>query len=148
MCKVLVKIKSGQGSFFDINSKEAKPVLPHRPYVVKKTAAVDMAVSSGLLTILRDSLPDYTTDEIWSKFYHSSKTEVSAINKLMKYKPSQTEEAPEGDENPEGNETPDGDENPDEGDENPEGNENPEGDENPEGNETPDGDEPKDSNPQ
>lgn len=114
MCKVLVKIKSGQGSFLDINSKEAKPVLPHRPYVVKKTTAVDMAVSSGLLTIIKDSLPDYTTDDVWKKFYNSSKTESSAINKLMKYKPTQSEEAPEGNE---------GDENP----ENPEGNE---GDEN------------------
>ena len=131
MCKVLVKIKSGQGSFLDINSKEAKPILPHRPYVVKKTAAVDMAVSSGLLTIIKDSLPDYTTDDVWKKFYNSSKTESSAINKLMKYKPTQSEEAPEGDENLEGDENP---ENPDgnEGDENLEGDENPE---NPDGNE-------------
>ena len=137
MCKVLVKIKSGQGSFLDINSKEAKPVLPHRPYVVKKTAAVDMAVSSGLLTIIKDSLPDYTTDDVWKKFYNSSKTESSAINKLMKYKPTQSEEAPEDDENPEGDENPEnpegneGDENP----ENPEGNEGNENPENPEGNE-------------
>ena len=131
MCKVLVKIKSGQGSFLDINSKEAKPVLPHRPYVVKKTSAVDMAVSSGLLTIIKDSLPDYTTDDVWKKFYNSSKTESSAINKLMKYKPTQSEEAPEGNEGDENPENPEGNE----GDENLEGNEGDENPENPEGNE-------------
>ena len=133
MCKILVKIKAGQGSFFDINCKGAKPVLPHRPYVIQKTAASDMAVANGLLTIIRDNLPDFANDEIWSKFYKSSKTEASAINKLLKYKPSEEPEAGDNndDENPDGNE---GNENPEgnEGNENPDGNE---GDENPDGNE-------------